>query len=283
MAGAALVTASVAALIFGLSTGQQDGFGAPAALVSLLAAVALGVAFVLVERRAPAPMVPLAVLADRARRVALGVIFSVASVIVGYVYFVTLYMQRVLHFSPLQAGLALLPATITVMATSTLLARRCVARFGAKPVLAAGMISIGLGQVWLTQISASGSYPVNVLAGLVLTAFGMGLLFPTAAVLATAGVSAGDRGLAGGLFAAAQQVGMAVGLAVLATVAAARSRSATAHGLPAGVALVSGYRLAYLVAAVIVACAVLVTLFFLRAARRPAPLPLPPAPPAVNG
>jgi hypothetical protein len=101
-------------------------------------------------------------------------------------------------------------------------------------------------------------------------------------VLATAGVSAGDRGLAGGLFAAAQQVGMAVGLAVLATVAAARSRSATAHGLPAGVALVSGYRLAYLVAAVIVACAVLVTLFFLRAARRPAPLPLPPAPPAVN-
>jgi MFS family permease len=183
------------------------------------------------------------------------------------VYFITLYMQRVLHFSPLQAGLALLPATITVMATSTLIARRAVARFGAKWVLVAAMISIGLGQVWLSQISASGSYPVNVLAGLVLTAFGMGLLFPTAAVLATTGVSPGDRGLAGGLFAAAQQVGMALGLAVLATIAAARTRSATAHGLTASAALVSGYRLAYLVAAVIVACAVLVTLFFLRPTR----------------
>jgi MFS family permease len=92
------------------------------------------------------------------------------------VYFITLYMQRVLHFSPLQAGLALLPATLTVMATSTLIARRAVARFGAKTVLVAAMISIGLGQVWLSQISAAGSYPVNVLAGLVLTAFGMGLL-----------------------------------------------------------------------------------------------------------
>jgi MFS family permease len=273
VAGAVLVTASVAALIFGLSQGQQHGFGAPLTLVSLVVAVGLAVAFVLVERRAPLPMVPLAVLKDRGRRVALGVIFSVASVIVGYVYFITLYMQRVLHFSPLQAGLALLPATVTVMATSTLLARRAVARFGAKPVLVAGMISIGLGQVWLTQISASGSYPVNVLAGLVLTAFGMGLLFPTAAVLATAGVSARDRGLAGGLFAAAQQVGMAVGLAVLATVAAAKTRSASARGLTADAALVSGYRLAYLVAAAIVACAVLVTLFFLRTSRRPVVAP----------
>jgi MFS family permease len=271
VAGAVLVTASVAALIFGLSQGQQHGFGAPLTLVSLVLAVALGAAFAGVERRAPAPMVPLAVLTDPSRRVALGVMFTVASVIVGYVYFITLYMQRVLHFSPLQAGLALLPATLTVMATSTLIARRAVARFGAKSVLVAAMISIGLGQLWLSQISASGSYLVNVLAGLVLTAFGMGLLFPTAAVLATAGVSPGDRGLAGGLFAAAQQVGMALGLAVLATIAAASSRSAAARGLSASAALVSGYRLAYLAAAIIVAFAVLVTLFFLRPARLAGP------------
>jgi MFS family permease len=270
VAGAVLVTASVAALIFGLSQGQQHGFGAPVTLVSLVVAVALGVAFAEEERRVSAPMVPLAVLRDRSRRVALAVMFTVASVIVGYVYFVTLYMQRVLDFSALQAGLALLPATLTVMATSILLARRVVARFGAKAVLVAAMVSIGLGQVWLSQISASGSYEVNVLAGLVLTAFGMGLLFPTAAVLATAGVSPADRGLAGGLFAAAQQVGMALGLAVLATVAAAKTRSAAAQGQAASAALVSGYRLAYLVAAGIVACAVIVTLFFLRTSRRPA-------------
>ena len=195
---------------------------------------------------------------------ALGAMFAVASVVVGYVYFVTLYMQKVLGFSPLRAGLGLLPATLTVLVTSTWLARRLAARFGARLTLAAGLVSIGLGQAWLTQLSASGSYLVNVLPGLVLTAFGMGLLFPTAAVLATAGVAPGDRGLAGGLLAASQQVGMAVGLAALATVAAARTRAAaTGH---ATAALVSGYRLSYLVAAVITACALAGVLLLLPAA-----------------
>jgi MFS family permease len=267
VAGAVLVTVSAAALIFGLSQGQQQGFAAPVTLGALAAAVVLGTAFGVVERRVPAPMVPLGVLADRARRVALAAMFAVASVVVGYVYFVTLYMQKVLGFSPLRAGLGLLPATLTVLVTSTWLARRLVARFGARLVLAAGLASIGLGQLWLTQVSVSGSYLVNVLPGLVLTAFGMGLLFPTAAVLATAGVAAGDRGLAGGLLAASQQVGMAVGLAVLATVAAARTRAAPG---PAAAALVSGYRLSYLVAAVIVACALAGVLLFLPATRTPA-------------
>jgi MFS family permease len=266
VAGAVAVTASVAALIFGLSQGQQHGFGAPETLAALAASVLLGAAFVAAERRAPVPMVPVRVLADRARRVALGAMFLVASVVVGYVYFITLYMQRVLGFSPLQAGLGLLPATLTVLVTSTWLARRLAARFGARLVLAAALVSIGLGQAWLTQLSVSGSYPVSVLPGILLTSFGMGLLFPTAAVLATAGVAAGDRGLAGGLLAAAQQVGMAVGLAVLATVAAARTRAAPG---PAAAALVSGYRLSYLVAVAIVACALAGVMLLLPAHRPP--------------
>lgn len=105
-----------------------------------------------------------------------------------------------------------------------------------------------------------------MLPGIALTSFGMGLLFPTAAVLATAGVAPGDRGLAGGLLAAAQQVGMAVGLAVLATVAASRTRAAAG---PAAAALVSGYRLSYLVAAAIVACALAGVLLLLPATRTP--------------
>jgi MFS family permease len=266
LTGAVLVTVSVAALIFGLSQGQQRGFAAPVTLGALAAAVVLGAAFGAAERRAPVPMIPLGVLADRARRVALGAMFAVASVVVGYVYFVTLYMQRVLGFSPLAAGLGLLPATLTVLVTSTWLARRLAARSGARLTLAAGLLSIGLGQAWLTQLSPSGSYLVNVLPGLVLTAFGMGLLFPTAAVLATAGVASGDRGLAGGLLAASQQVGMAVGLAVLATVAASRSRAAAG---PAAAVLVSGYRLSYLVAAAITACALAGVLFLLPAIRTP--------------
>lgn len=265
LAGAVLVTGSAAALIFGLSQGQQQGFAAPLTLGALATAVVLGAAFGPAERRAPAPMIPLGVLADRARRVALGAVFAVASVVVGYVYFVTLYMQKVLGLSPLQAGLGLLPATLTVLVTSTWLARRLAARFGARLVLAAGLASIGLGQAWLTRLSPSGSYLANVLPGLELTSFGMGLLFPTAAVLATAGVAPGDRGLAGGLLAAAQQVGMAVGLAVLATVAAARTRAAAG---PYAAALVSGYRLSYLGGAAITACALAGVLLLLPAARR---------------
>ena len=147
------------------------------------------------------------------------------------------------------------------------MARRLAARFGTRAVLAAGLVSIGLGQLSLTQLSVSGSYAVNVLPGILLTSFGMGLLFPTIAVAVTAGVERGDRGLAGGLIAAAQQVGMAVGLAVLATVAAARSRAVTG---PATVALVAGYRLSFWVAAGIVACALAVVLLLLRGNRTPA-------------
>ena len=278
VAGAVLVTSSVAALIFGLSQGQQRGFASPLALVPLAAAVAGGIAFAAVERRVAAPMVPLAVLADRHRRVALAVTFIVGAVIVGYVYFVTLYMQKVLGFSPLRAGLALLPATLTVMITSMLLTRRFAARFGTPAVLTAGLVLIGLGQAWLTQLSVSGSYLVDVLPGVWLSAFGMGLFFPSASLLATARVAPGDRGLAGGLYAAAQQVGMAVGLAVLATIAAARTRAATvahapavAHGPAvanaASTALVSGYRLSYLVSTGIIAAALAATLLFLRTTR----------------
>jgi MFS family permease len=262
VAGAALVTVSAAALIYGLSQGQQRGFAAPATVAALAAAVVLAAAFVVTERRVAAPMVPGRVLAGRARRAALAAMFLVASVVVGYVYFVTLYMQRALGFSALRAGLGLLPATLTVLVTSTWLARRLVARLGTRAVLAAGLVSIGLGQLWLTQLAAAGSYAADVLPGILLTSFGMGLLFPTIAVEVTAGVESRDRGLAGGLLAAAQQVGMAVGLAVLATVAAARSRAAAG---PPVAALVSGYRLSFWVAAGVVACALAMVLLLLRA------------------
>ena len=267
VAGALQVTVSVAALIYGLSEGQQRGFAAPVTIVSLALAVALGVGFVVTERRVAAPMVPVRVLADHARRVALVAMLLVSSVVAGYVYFITLYMQRVLDFSALRAGLGLLAATLTVLVTSTWLTRRFASRWGAKPVLAGGLVSLGLGQFWFAQLSASGTYPVNVLPGLLLTAFGLGLLFPTMAVLATAGVAPGDRGLAGGLLAASQQVGMAVGLAVLATVAAARTRGATG---PTPAALAAGYRLSYWIATAVVACALAIVLLLLRTAR-PAP------------
>jgi MFS family permease len=246
--GAVLATVSIASLIFGLSEGQQHGFAAPLTVAALIVTVALGVGFVVVQRRSRSPMVPLKVLADPTRRVALIVMALLGAVVAGYVCFTSLYLQKVLHFSPLLTGLALIPATATVMVVSVLLTRRLLARFGTRPLLLAGLLAIGVGQFWLSRIDAGGSYPVNVLGGLVFTAFGMGLVFPTASVAATARMGPNERGLAGGLFATALQVGQAVGLAALATIAAART--AGDHN-----ALVPGYQLSFDVAVGIVAVA----------------------------
>ncbi len=252
MAGAVLATAAAACAIYGLSQGQQQGFAAPLTLGTLGAAVVLAVAFVVTERRARTPMVPLRVLADPLRRTALIVMALMGAVIAGYVYFTSLYLQRVLGYSPLLTGIALIPATGTVMATSMLLTRRLLARFGVRPLLAAGLVSTGVGQVWLSQVSAHGSYPVNLLGGLLLTAFGMGIAFPAASVAVTSGMAPAEQGLAGGLFATAQQLGQALGLAALATIAA--DRTGAAHG-----SLVSGYQLSFLVSAGIVAVTIAVT------------------------
>jgi MFS family permease len=129
-----------------------------------------------------------------------------------------------------------------------------------RKLLLAGLTITGLGQVWLFSISASGSYQVNVLGGVMISAFGMGLAFPTASVAVTSGVGPGERGLAGGLFVTAQQVGQAVGLAALATIAATRTNAT--HG-----SLVSGYKASFLVAIGISVAAVLIVLVQMRARR----------------
>jgi EmrB/QacA subfamily drug resistance transporter len=252
--GAIMATGSIAALIYGLSEGQQRGFGTAPAVTALVSALALGVAFIVAQQHVKAPMVPASVVADPSRRTALIVMLLMGGVVAGYVYFTSLYLQHVLHFSPLRTGLALIPATVTVMLTSVLLTRRLLARFGTKPLLLAGLVFVGCGQLWLSRIDVGGSYVVNVLGGIVLTAFGMGLVFPTASVAVTAGMGPTERGLAGGLYATSLQVGQAVGLAILATIAAARTTST--HG-----SLVNGYRVSFLVATCVVAIAFASVLF----------------------
>jgi EmrB/QacA subfamily drug resistance transporter len=257
IAGAVLATASIALLIFGLSQGQQDGFTNPAALGALALAVVLGVTFVVVEHRGKAPMVPLPVLADPARRAALSAMLLLGAVVAAFVYFISLYLQDVLGLSPLETGLALIPSTGTVMITAIVIARRALARFGVRMLLLAGLPIIGLGQLWLFTISNAGSHQLNVLGGLLLTSFGMGLVFPTASVAVTSGVGPSERGLAGGLLVTAQQVGQAIGLAALATIAAARTNAD--HG-----SLVRGYQASFLVATGIVVATILIVAIQMR-------------------
>jgi EmrB/QacA subfamily drug resistance transporter len=257
IAGAILATASIALLIFGLSEGQQHGFSNAGTVTSLALAVVLGVTFVVAQQRGKSPMLPMQLLADPARQAALSAMVLFGAVVVGYVYFTSLYNQEVLHFSPLEAGLAFIPATATVMLVSTQLTRRVLGRFGVRKVLLAGLSITGLGQVWLHTISNGGSYQVNVLGGIMITAFGMGLVFPTVSVAVTAGVGPTERGLAGGLFVTAQQVGQAIGLAALATVATAVTNSHDGS-------LVSGYQAAFLVSIGISVLAILIVAIQMR-------------------
>jgi MFS family permease len=143
------------------------------------------------------------------------------------------------------------------MVVSTLMTRRLLPRLGVKRMLLLGLCSVGLGQLWLSQITAGANYVVAVLPGILLTAFGIGIAYPTASVVVTAGVDQRQQGVAGGLYVAAQQIGIASGLAALATVAAARTSAA------GGVA-VTGYRFSFLVAVAMVAVAAGVVLVQLR-------------------
>jgi EmrB/QacA subfamily drug resistance transporter len=242
-AGAVLVTAAIAALILGLTTGHNRGYGTAEAIVALAAAAGCAVAFVAVERRVRAPMVPWRFLAVPVRRVSLLVMLVVGAVFAAYGYFVALYLPGVLGFSPVETGLALLPIPLTLVLVSTQLTRRLIARFGLRTTLTTGLVLLAAGQLWLSRITAESGYPAAVLPGLILTAAGGGLLFPAMPLGLTRRITPAEQGLAGGLLPTAQQVGAAVGLAVLATVAAAT----TARAGP----LVAGYQMAFLVAAAV--------------------------------
>ncbi len=239
--GAALITAAIASLIFGLSYGQQHGFGSPGTVAGIGASVILGVIFVWAERTSAAPMLPLMIFSAPPRRAAVTAMVMIGAVLAGYVYFVSLFLQKVLHFSPVLTGAALVPSTLTVVTMSTLGTRRLLARLPVWQVLLGGLLCLGGGQVWLAQVSATATYPQVVLPGLLLTSLGIGLALPAASVAITNGVRQQDQGLAGALFTTSQQTGAAIGLAVLATAAAARTAQTGS--------LAAGYRLSFFIAA----------------------------------
>jgi EmrB/QacA subfamily drug resistance transporter len=242
--GAAAVTAGLVALVFGLSEGGQHSFSNPRAWVALLAAAVLLAGFVAIERRVADPLLPFRIF--RTPTVAgadLGML-ALAAAMFGMVFFLTLYLQVILRLSPIQTGLAWLPMTVCI-ATSAQVATRFVARVGVKPFFAGGLILAGAGMALLSGISPTGSYVADALPGLVLVSLGMGLAFTTSTVAATAGISDGEQGLASGLLVTSQQVGASIGLAVLASVAAAQTRGSAG---PPPVALVDGFQTAFVVA-----------------------------------
>jgi EmrB/QacA subfamily drug resistance transporter len=246
--GALLITSALMLLVYTMvKPAADDGWGATTTLAFGAVALALLAAFIVREATAATPLVPLGIFRSRNITGAnLVQILSVAGMF-GMFFMGTLYLERVLHFSPLQIGFSFLPATITMGALSIGYTDKLIMRFGARNVLVPGMVLICAGLAWFTQISVDGSYFVDVFPAMVLFGVGAGTAFPALMTLAMSGVEPQQAGLASGLVNTTAQVGGALGLAVLATLSATHTRTLTEQGKPLADALVGGYRLAFVV------------------------------------
>jgi EmrB/QacA subfamily drug resistance transporter len=248
--GALAATAGLSLLVLGIVRTDQTGWGDASTLILIAAGAALLGVFVLIEGRfARAPLMPLRIWRSRTLSAANVVVLLVGASSFGMWFFVSLYLQQVLGYSPIRAGLAFLPMTLCIVAGSTL-ASRLVGRIGAKPILITGMVSLTLGLFWFAGISPTGTYLGDMLFPSLLTALGIGLAFVPATISAVAGVAPQEAGLASGLVNTARLFGGALGLAILAAVATARTNSDLHHAATgAHAALVSGFQLAFIVSA----------------------------------
>jgi hypothetical protein len=226
----------------------EEGWGSGTTLAFGAVSIALLVAFVVREATAAVPLVPLRIF--RSRNISganLVQIFSVAGMF-GMFFMGTLYLQRVLEYDPLEIGLAFLPATVAMGALSLGYTDKLIMRFGARNVLVPGLVLVCAGLAWFTQISADGSYLVDVLPAIAMFGIGGGTAFPALMTLAMSGVEPKDAGLASGLVNTTAQVGGALGLAVLATLSATRTDTLVEQGKSTAEALTGGYQLAFVVA-----------------------------------
>jgi EmrB/QacA subfamily drug resistance transporter len=255
LGGAITVTAGLVALVYALVRTESYSWGSAQVLMPLaLAVVLLGVFLFLQARVSTAPLVPLRIF--RSRAVAGGnlVMFLMFGSLFGSWYFETLYMQHVLGYSPLQAGLAFLPQTVLIAAGAQVTAR-LVPRLGPRPLIVLGTLVAGGGLAWLAQISPDSAFVGDLLGPFVLIGLGMGLAVTPIAVAGTAGVAREEAGLASGLLNTSRTVGASIGLAALATIAANRTTHALGSGAATAArtasAFTDGYALAFTVAAVV--------------------------------
>jgi EmrB/QacA subfamily drug resistance transporter len=264
VSGAVLVTAGLVIAVYGIVRAESLGWGSAGVLVPLALAAGLLSLFALVEGRfAKAPLMPLSILRMPRLRAANLVIALLYSAVFSMWFFLTLYLQQVLHYSALRAGLSFLPMTLSIVVTSAL-APRLVARFGVRPVLATGMLSAAAGLALLTGVRPGASYVTTVLPGGLLGAAGLGLSLVPATIAAVQGVSPAQSGIASGLLNTSRLAGGALGLAVLSTLAASHTTAQLASGASKLGALTSGYQLALGTGAVICLAGALAAIALLR-------------------
>ncbi|MDX2932665.1 MFS transporter [Streptomyces ipomoeae] len=223
IAGALTSTAGMASLVYGFIRAAEDGWRDGLALGSFGAAAVLLVAFGFIESRAKEPITPLRMFADRNRSGTYVIMLSLAAAMFGMFFFIVLFVQNVLQYTPIEAGLAFLPVTVAIV-TGAGLSQRFLPVLGPKPFMVGGSTLVALGLVWQTFISPDSSYLGGVLGPMLMFGFGMGLNFVTLTLTAVSGVAPHEAGAASGLLNATQQVGGSLGLSILTTVFGTASR-----------------------------------------------------------
>jgi EmrB/QacA subfamily drug resistance transporter len=250
LAGALSITGGLLALVYGIVSAGADGWGSVEALGPIALGLALLAAFVVIEARfAAAPLVPLRAFSIRLLRISNLIVLAFSAALFPMWYFLSLYLQLVLHMTPIGAGLAFLPMALTIMVCATR-AGRLVGRYGAGPVLGVGLTLMAAGLALFARISVDGGYGQDLLLPGLLASIGVGLAFVPATIAATAGVAPSEAGLASGLVNTSRQMGGALGLALLTSL----GTQYTAHLIssdyePPLVALTNGFRLAFLISA----------------------------------
>lgn len=282
--GAVLGTAGLAALVWGFTRAAADGWAAAQTLISLVVAVALLAGFVLVERRSSAPLLPMRVLANRNRAGSYLVGLLVGAGMFAVFLFLTFYMQGVLGYSPISAGLAFLPFSAGIV-TGAVVGAQLGLKLGARLIIPIGLVMGVAGLLWLTRLDLDSTYLGTLLPAQLVIAVGMGFVFTASTNTALVGVSADDAGVASAMVNTTQQVGGSLGTALLSTFSASAAASfLTSHAAAAGTgqpgaalaqaaAQVHGWSVAFGWAAGFYAAAVVASLLLITTGRQqPAPV-----------
>ncbi|HEV2058863.1 MAG TPA: MFS transporter, partial [Solirubrobacteraceae bacterium] len=266
--GAITVTAGLSLLVFALVDTINEGWGSTQTLTLLAVALALLVTFVWIELRSRDPLMPFGIFRLRTLTGANLVGLLVGAALFAMFFFLSRYMQEVLGYSALKAGLSYLPLGLTIIAAAGI-ASVLVTKLGFRPVLLGGLVLVTLGLLWFSRVPVEGVYVTDLLGPMLICAVGLGLAFVPVTIAAVTGVSQDESGLASGLINTSQQIGGALGLAVLGTIAAAKATDlvTAAQGAPAALpgALTDGFQLAFLVGAGFSILGIIATLVLVRA------------------
>jgi MFS family permease len=269
--GAVLITSGLMLAVYTIvKPAAEDGWGASTTLLFGAGSLALIVAFVAREATASNPLIPLRIF--RSRNVTGANVIQALTVagMFGTFFLGTLYLQRILGYDALETGLAFLPTSLVMGTMSLKFSDRLIMRFGARTTLIPGLALVAASLAWLARAPVDGDYWTAVFPSMIVLGAGVGSAFPALMTLSMSGATPQDAGLASGLVNTTMQVGGALGLAVLATLAATRTKNSLGDGHSHAAALASGFHLAFLIGALLVVASLVVAVTVLQPVRRAA-------------